>query len=174
MPEIADLPPLIFTQRIIVGVCDFTVSNSAVSVVSTYALGSCVCVTAYEPGLKIGGLIHFMLPQSTIAPERATRHPAMFADTGLPLFFRDLAGLGALSENLRFLVTGGASVLSGRDPFRIGERNVDAALQYLAQAGCTVAHQETGASLNRTVHLELATGTVIIQQPQGRLSRSLA
>lgn len=174
MSETAVAPPPTFAQRIIVGVCDFTVSNSAASVMSTYALGSCVCVAAYEPRLKIGGLIHFMLPKSSISPERATKHPAMFADTGLPLFFRDLAGLGAFPDKLRFLLTGGASVLAGRDPFRIGERNVDAALEFLAQAGCAVTHQDTGASLNRTVHLELASGNVIIQQPQGRTTRSLA
>lgn len=153
----------LFSQRLIVGVCDFAVSNNPQAVISTYALGSCVAVVAYEPQLKVGGIIHFMLPQSSIAPERAARHPSMFADTGLPHFFRALAGLKAATNNLRILVTGGASVLAGHDPFRIGERNIAAALDLLAKQSCTAEHQDTGGNLNRTVHLEINTGLVALQ-----------
>jgi chemotaxis protein CheD len=161
-------------QRLIVGVCDYAAANNPALVMSTYALGSCIGVVAYEPRLQVGGLLHYMLPQASIAPARATRHPAMFADTGVPLFLRALAGLGALPDGLRFLVTGGAAVLSGGDPFRIAERNVTAAFQLLAREGCTVTHRDTGAAHNRTVHLELGTGDVTVRHPQGLTRWTLA
>jgi chemotaxis protein CheD len=156
----------LLSQRIIVGVCDFAVSNNLQAVISTYALGSCVAVVAYEPHLKVGGILHFMLPQSSISPARAARHPSMFADTGLPHFLRALAGMKVVTNNLRILVAGGASVLAGHDPFRIGERNIGAALALLSQQACKVEHQDTGGTLNRAVHLEINTGQISVQIPQ--------
>ena len=117
-PSIASL----FSQRVVVGVGDMAVSNNAQMVLSTYALGSCVGVIAYDPTIKVGGLLHLLLPDSSISPQKAALQPAMFADTGLPLLFNALFGLKAHPSRLRLFVCGGASVLSGQDPFRIGDR----------------------------------------------------
>ena len=87
------------------------VSNNPQITLSTYALGSCVAVVAYDPGTKAGGLLHLMLPDSTISPGKAQSQPAMFADTGLPLLFRSLAGLRADFATTRIFLTGGANVL---------------------------------------------------------------
>ena len=66
-PSIASL----FAQRLVVGVGDMIVSNNAASTLSTYALGSCVAIAAYDPVVKAGGLLHIMLPDSTISPAKA-------------------------------------------------------------------------------------------------------
>ena len=173
MAAASPFSPNLFAQRLIVGVCDFSVSNDAGVVLSTYALGSCVAVIAYEPHRKVGGIIHFMLPHSTASPERAARHPAMFANTGLPLFFRALAGLKVSTANLRFALTGGAAVLCGTDPFRIGERNADAARSFLVEQSCAWEHEEIGGSHNRAVHLEMRTGEVTVQSPAATTRWSL-
>src|SRR5882757_10055279 len=106
-PSIASL----FVQRVVVGVGDLGASNNAMLTLSTYALGSCVAVVAYDPDSKASGLLHLMLPDSTISPNKAITQPAMFADTGLPLLFRALDGLKADRARLQLFVTGGASVL---------------------------------------------------------------
>ena len=160
-PTIAAL----FAQRVVVGVGDLAVSNNAQMVLSTYALGSCIGVVAYDPGQKIGGLLHLMLPDSAIAPDKAAKQPAMFADTGLTHFFRQLGGLKADRASLRLLVAGGACVLSGQDNFRIGERNTRATLDFLARHGFRVAQTDVGGIHNRTLHLEVATGTVTLKKP---------
>src|SRR4051812_4147671 len=118
-PTIASL----FAQRVVVGVGDVGVSNNVAITLSTYALGSCVAVVAYDPVTKAGGLLHMMLPESQISPEKAAAQPAMFADTGLPLLFRSLVGVKADRGRLRIFLAGGASVLTGNDSFKIGERN---------------------------------------------------
>jgi chemotaxis protein CheD len=169
-PSIAAL----FTQRVVVGVGDLAVSNNVQMVLSTYALGSCIGVVAFEPSLKAGGMLHLMLPESSISPDKAARQPALFADTGLPLLFRALSGLKAERPGLRLLVAGGASVLSGQDPFKIGERNARATLAFLKQHGYAVRHTNTGGGVNRTLHLELATGTVSLKSPLENCQYSLA
>lgn len=163
-----------FAQRVVVGVGDMAVANNAQITLSTYALGSCIGVVAYDPVMKVGGILHLMLPDSTLSPEKARSQPAMFADTGLPLFFRSLMGMKADRGRLRLCVAGGACVLSGPDSFKIGDRNVAAVRGFLARNGFSIRHSATGGTSNRTLHLEISSGTVTLRMPEGTNSLSLA
>lgn len=150
------------------------VSNNTQVILSTYALGSCIGVIAFDPLVKAAGILHLMLPESSISPDKAARQPAMFADTGLPAFFKALTGLRADRSRLRLFVAGGASVIAGSDPFRIGERNARTTLDYLARQGYTVRRTEIGGAVNRTVHLEVNTGSVTLKMPAETVQQSLA
>ena len=169
-PTIASL----FAQRVVIGVGDVAVSNNAQVTLSTYALGSCVGVVVYDPGARAGGLLHLMLPESQISPEKAQAQPAMFADTGLPLLFRSMVGLRAERSRLRVFVAGGASVLTGPDSFKIGERNVRATMDYLTRQGLAVRDSDVGGTVNRTLHLEVGSGTLSLKTPTANDSWSLA
>jgi len=164
----------IFAQRVVVGVGDMAVSNNALVTLSTYALGSCIGVVAYDPGVKVGGILHLMLPDSSISPDKATAQPAMFANTGLPLFFRALLGLKADRSRLRLFVTGGACVLNSQDNFKIGERNTKATLDFLAANGFRPRQIVTGGTTNRTVHLAIASGDMTLKTPEANDAFSLA
>ena len=155
----------IFAQRVIIGVGDMAVSNNPQVILSTYALGSCIGVIAYDPGARVGGILHLMLPDSTISPDKAARQPAMFANTGLPLLFRAMAGLKAERHRVRLFVAGGAGMLAGHDPFKIGERNTAVTFEFLLQNGLSVRHRQVGGSINRTVHLEVGTGNLNMKTP---------
>ncbi|MGZ3387730.1 MAG: chemotaxis protein CheD, partial [Isosphaeraceae bacterium] len=50
---------------LVVGISDLKVSNNPADSMITYALGSCIAVAVYDPVAKVGGLLHFMLPDST-------------------------------------------------------------------------------------------------------------
>jgi chemotaxis protein CheD len=163
-----------FAQRVVIGVGDMAVSNNAQVTLSTYALGSCVGVVAYDPVAKVGGILHMMLPDSSISPDKAAQQPAMFADTGLPLFFRALLGLKAERTRIRLFVTGGACVLTSHDAFKIGERNTQATLNFLATNGFSIRKTVTGGTTNRTVHLQIGDGDMTLKTPEGTNSISLA
>lgn len=160
-PTIASL----FAQRVVIGVGDMAVSNNTQVVLSTYALGSCIGVVAYDPGVKAAGILHLMLPESSISPDKAARQPAMFADTGLPAFFKALGGLKADRSRVRLFVAGGASVIGGTDPFKIGERNSRVTLSFLSSNGLSVRKSDVGGSINRTVHIDVNTGIVSMKTP---------
>jgi chemotaxis protein CheD len=164
----------LFAQRVVIGVGDMAVSNNPQVVLSTYALGSCIGVLAFDPVMKAAGILHLMLPESSISPEKALRQPAMFADTGLPAFFKALAGLKGDRNRLRLFVAGGASVIGGTDPFRIGERNARVTMDFLAREGFSIRRAETGGTINRTVHLEVNTGTVSMKTPTETIAHPLA
>lgn len=163
-PTIASL----FAQRVVIGVGDMAASNNASTVLSTYALGSCIGVIAYDPAAKCGGILHLMLPEASVSPQKALTQPAMFADTGLPLFFKSMLGLKAERARLKLFVAGGASVIAGQDPFKIGERNTRATMDFIAQNALRVVQTDTGGNFNRTVHLELSTGKVTLVTPMGK------
>ena len=163
-----------FVQRVVIDVGDMAVSNNSQVVLSTYALGSCIGVVAYDSLTKVGGILHLMLPDSTISPEKARNQPAMFADTGLPKFFSMLQGLRGDRSRLKLFVAGGASVISGADQFRIGERNTKATLEYLKRSGYNIQMTDTGGGFNRTVHLEMATGKVTLKTPLAQSTLALA
>lgn len=74
--------------RRVVGIGEFVVSDRPEHVIVTHALGSCIAVCLWDGVAMVGGLLHFLLPDAAINPERAATQPATFANTGLPLFFQ--------------------------------------------------------------------------------------
>ena len=166
--------PALFAQRVVVGVGDMGASNNPSITLSTYALGSCVAVIVYDPVVRAGGLLHLMLPDSSISPDKAVSQPAMFADTGIPLLFKALAGLKANPMYYRIFLAGGASVLCGNDNFKIGERNIQATGAILARMRLSARYTALGGTSNRTVHLNVATGAITMKMPHGEDQFSLA
>ncbi len=160
--------------RVVVGVSDMAVSSNPKLTLSTYALGSCVGVVAYDGEAHIGGMLHFMLPDSAVVPGKAATQPAMFADTGMDLLCRALVDARADPRRLRFLIAGGASMLGGQDAFKIGTRNVRAALQFFIIHGFPAPQSIVGGQLNRTLHLDINTGVVALKSPSLNESYSLA
>ena len=109
---------------IIVSISDLKVSKNVNDVLVTYALGSCIGVAVYDPKVKVGGLLHYMLPESAIDENKARGNPEMFADTGIPLLFRTCYSLGAEKKRMVVKVAGGASILDDANYFRIGQKNI--------------------------------------------------
>lgn len=79
----------------IVGVADMKVSNNHEESVITYSLGSCIGLVIYDPAVRVGGILHYMLPESSIDTEKAAKRPFMFADTGIPRLFKTAYKYGA-------------------------------------------------------------------------------
>ena len=147
---------------ITVGISDCGVSDNPEAVLATHALGSCIAVAIYDPQRKVGGLLHLMLPDSGTDREKARLKPYMFADTGIPELFLRSYDLGATKQRLRVSVMGGAEILRGNDSFQIGKRNHMATRKILWKAGVMVHHEDVGGTLPRTVHMDVATGKIVI------------
>src|ERR687883_1621818 len=71
------------------------ISSNAEDRLITYALGSCLGITVHDPVAGVGGMLHVMLPTSTIDPTKGEANPFMFVDTGVPRLFRDCMKAGA-------------------------------------------------------------------------------
>ena len=152
-------------KTLVVGVADMVVSNDSSAEIVTYSLGSCLGVTIYDPVKKIGGLLHFMLPDSQIDAAKAASAPFMFANTGVPRLFHAAYNLGADRSRLVVKVAGGAQLLDQQGIFNIGIRNFDALGKLLAQNGLKAHATDVGGLSSRTVRLDLTNGQVTVKTP---------
>jgi len=151
--------------RIVVGVADMKVSAREEGVLVTYALGSCLGITAYDPVVRVGGMLHVMLPRAAAHPEKALQNPFMFVDAGVPLLFRACYGAGARKERLVVKVAGGATTRENdeEDPFRIGKSNYRMLRRLFWKNGVLIQAQDVGGRASRTMSLALATGEVTLK-----------
>ena len=150
--------------ELVVGISDLKVSSNPADSMITYALGSCIAVAVYDPAAKVGGLLHYMLPDSTLDAARAKDTPAMFADTGIPLLFKSCYKMGADKKRMVVKVAGGASILDESNFFRIGQKNIMAMRKLFWSNNVLIDAEDTGKNVNRTVRLDMSTGKVTIKR----------
>lgn len=150
-------------ELIRVGMADYKVGKAPATLIS-YGLGSCIGVSLYDPQLKVGGLLHIMLPDSTQA--RASDNPAKFADTGLPLMLNDVLKLGAVRSRLVAKIAGGAQMFAfanATDIMRVGARNAEAITNLLKEMKIPLVAQDVGGTYGRTVSIDLNSGDYTVR-----------
>lgn len=148
---------------LVVDIADYKVSNDPSVDLVTYSLGSCVGVVIWDPEAKVGGLIHYMLPDSTISPDKAKTAPAMFADTGVPLLFRSVYELGGVKKRLVVKVAGGSSLLDDNGTFNIGKRNYVTLRKIFWKNGILIDAEHVGGALSRTIRMNIGTGRTTVR-----------
>lgn len=150
-------------MNLIVGVSDMKVSNDPETVIVTYSLGSCIGVVIYDPYVKVGGMLHYMLPESSIDTEKAERNPFMFADRGIPLLFKAAYSHGAKKQHMEVYVIGGAQILDQKGFFNIGKRNYTSLRKIFFKNNVITKYEDIGGNTNRTVRLDIKTGHVFVK-----------
>lgn len=134
----------------------------------THALGSCLGLVVYDAQAGVGGLLHAMLPLSSINPQKAQDNPAMFVDTGVPLLFNALYALGAVKSRLVVKAAGCGNPLSKNEIFKIGERNYTVLKKLLWKNSILVSSEDIGGAASRTIHFDVATGQVLLSSNGSR------
>ena len=147
-------------MRKVVGVADMALSNAPNEVLVTYSLGSCIAVIIFDPAARVGGMLHYMLPESELDIEKARKIPAMFADTGIPSLFKQSYQFGAKKANITVKVAGGGQILDENGVFNIGKRNYLALRKIFYKNNVMIAAEHVGGNVNRTVRLDMNTGQV--------------
>jgi chemotaxis protein CheD len=146
-----------------VDISDMKISSNPGEILATYSLGSCVGVMLYDPVVKVGGLIHCMLPLSNIDAEKAAQKPHMFVDTGLSSMLRAIYAKGATKKNLIAKVAGAGSPLGQEMIFKIGQRNYTVVRKLLWKNNILIQAEDVGGSAARTVFLDIGSGRTTIK-----------
>ncbi len=147
----------------IVGVADMKVSKNPGESIITYSLGSCIGLVIYDPAVKVGGILHYMLPESSIDKDKAAARPYMFADSGIPRLFKTAYQLGAVKHRMKIYVAGGSEILDQKGFFNIGKRNYMALKKMFFKNNVMINRQDIGGNVNRTVRIEIATGEIYVK-----------
>ena len=90
-----------------VGMADLKVAKAPDSLI-TLGLGSCIGLTLYDPVTKVGGMVHYMLPDSTQLKNNA--NIAKFGDTGIKELYRLMVANGASPKRRVAKIAGGAKM----------------------------------------------------------------
>ena len=160
--------PVTRTRQHCVGLADRALSRDQDDLLITFALGSCLGVTIWDPASHVGGLLHLMLPESSTSADKAATHPFMFVDTGVPRFFKEAYALGAAKERLVVCVAGGAALgMPGEGCFQIGQRNIAALRRLFWKNGVLIHAHEMGGRTPRTMSIHVGTGEVALKTDAG-------
>ena len=133
--------------------------------IRTSGLGSCVGVVLYDESSKIAGMIHVMLPDSTLGKVDSL-NVAKFADTGIDALVQLLKVEGVQPFRLKAKIAGGAQMFkftSDKDSMRIGPRNVEAVKIQLRKNGIPIVAEDTGGNSGRTIEFDPATSKLNIR-----------
>lgn len=139
------------------------VSQEPEDVLATYSLGSCIGVSLYDPQLQLGGLIHCMLPMSSIDQVKAKATPWMFADTGMTCLLQALFDRGAARSRLIAKVAGAGNPVDDKNIFNIGARNLAVLRKVLWKNSILLKGEDTGGTCPRNLYLHVASGRTTIR-----------
>lgn len=149
------------SRVITVGMADCKTAK-APDTLATIGLGSCIGICIYDPVLRLGGMVHIMLPS---VGGNLGKDPAKYADSGLELLLKEVLGMGAAKIRLKAKIAGGAQMFAfpGSPVLKIGERNAEAVEQGLKKHGVHLIAAEVGGTFGRTIYFDVGTGALRIR-----------
>jgi chemotaxis protein CheD len=121
-------------------------------------LGSCVAACIRDPHKGIGGMNHFMLPQSESGAWNGDMQSTRFGNFAMEKLINELLKAGCARETLEIKIFGGANVTETSSA--IGTANAEFALRYLEAEGLRCVAQDLGGRLPRRIHYSPSTGKV--------------
>lgn len=156
-------------MELVVGMGEYMVSGKEDDIIKTFALASCVGITAYSPLKKVAGMAHVVLP-SPISDEDEAQRPGYFAETGIPLLIDKMCReYGCLKGELRIHIYGGADSVRNNDIFNVGRKNIQAVLYTLSGMGLAIHKADLGGNESRTLTMDVETGTVTVSRQPMRI-----
>ncbi|MBB5172053.1 chemotaxis protein CheD [Texcoconibacillus texcoconensis] len=147
-----------------VGMADLNVSKSPNSI-RTSGLGSCVGVVIYDERMKLAGMAHIMLPDSSMAKNGGLNR-AKYADTAITDLLVLMEREGANKIGLKAKMAGGAQMFqfsSSSEVMRIGPRNVEAVREQLKKHKIQLISEDVGGNSGRTIEFDPASFSLSIR-----------
>jgi chemotaxis protein CheD len=149
-------------QTAMIGIGEYRVGSFPMM---TIGLGSCIGLTFYDDTLKVGAMVHIMLPDSSGRTDR----PGKYADTAVALLLNELTKLGCKNRSLTAKMAGGACMFEyfGAN-LNIGQRNAEKVKALLKENNIKLAAEDVGGKVGRSVtFLPLNRGKFTIRRADG-------
>ena len=143
-------------SKITIGIADMKMSKGG-GILITYALGSCIGICLHDPGIKLGAMVHIMLP---INMEEGRKNTMKYADTGIRETLRQMEAKGASRSRITAKIAGGAKMfeIKGGSLSNIGQRNIESVHNTLKREGVKLLQEDVGGTVARTLLFDVGTG----------------
>jgi chemotaxis protein CheD len=127
-------------------------------------LGSCVAACIRDPLTNVGGMNHFMLPESGGAGWDTASASMRYGNVAMERLINDVLARGGVRQRLEIKVFGGGNVMKGTA--NIGHRNAEFVESYLSAENLPIVAHHLRGNLPRRVHYFPATGKVMLLELQ--------
>jgi chemotaxis protein CheD len=128
-------------------------------------LGSCVSACIRDTASGIGGMNHFMLPDSAKADKDSPVSESMrYGTYAMEVLINQLLKNGARRENLEAKIFGGGNVLKSFTIMNVGDRNAAFVRNFLKEERIKVAGEDLNDVFPRKVYFFPKTGKVLVKK----------
>lgn len=149
-------------QKLIgIGTCEFSQDPQAILIAPN--LGSCLGIAVYDHVSGLGGLVHCLLPLSKNDPEKASKNPCLFVDTGFSFMLNYMLSRGVDLKKAAIVVAGGSNINDQNNIFEIGKKNYTILKKLMWKNNLLLKAEHCGDSLSRTLSLDIGTGLTTLK-----------
>ena len=144
-------------RKLTVGIADMKMLQGE-GILVTYALGSCIGLCFHDPRLRLGALLHIMLPLNM---ETGRTHPLKYADTGIKETLKAMEAKGASRSRMTVKIAGGAKmfeIAGGSGLGNIGQRNIESVHAILKRENIRLLAENVGGTVARTLLFDVVSG----------------
>ena len=128
-------------------------------------LGSCVSACIRDSKIGIGGMNHFMLPDSASADRDSPVSESMrYGTYAMEVLINQLLRNGARRENLEAKIFGGGNVLKSFTTMNVGDRNAIFVRKFLKDERIRVTSEDLLDIYPRKVYYFPKTGRVLVKK----------
>ena len=128
-------------------------------------LGSCVSACIRDIKTGIGGMNHFMLPDSAKADKDSPISESMrYGTYAMEVLINELIRNGARRNNLEAKIFGGGNVLRSFTANNVGERNATFVKKFLKDEGISISSEDLLDIYPRKVYFLPKTGKVLVKK----------
>lgn len=127
-------------------------------------LGSCVAACIRDRVSGIGGMNHFMLPDSGNEANSPLSASMRYGAYAMEVLINQLLKAGARRENMEAKVFGGGNVLRGFTTINVGERNAQFVRAYLRTENMRIVAEDLNDVHPRKVYFFPRTGKVLVKK----------
>ncbi|MDI1299426.1 chemoreceptor glutamine deamidase CheD [Methylotenera sp.] len=128
-------------------------------------LGSCVSACIRDSITGIGGMNHFMLPDSAAADKDSPVSESMrYGTYAMEVLINQLLRNGARRENLEAKIFGGGNVLKSFTTMNVGDRNAIFVRKFLKEERIRVTSEDLLDIYPRKVYYFPKTGRVLVKK----------
>lgn len=135
--------------------------SSGEDIMLVTVLGSCVSACIRDPVLRVGGMNHFMLPESEMNSGTGS---ARYGGYAMEVLINELIKRGAARNRLEAKVFGGGNVLKGFTVANVGARNIEFVRTYLAAERISIVAEDLGSTCPRKIHYFPYTGRALVKR----------
>jgi chemotaxis protein CheD len=127
-------------------------------------LGSCVSACLWDDHRKVGGMNHFMLPDSGASGSDLFGESGRYGVFAMELLINELIKMGAQKSRLKAKVFGAGNVMQSLVSSNVGERNAGFVRRFLGNERIPIVASDLLDVWPRKVYMFPTTGRVLVRK----------